>query len=100
MTETDKTTPSGGHASPYPPPASVEDAKVLALSIEEERRKIGELGFAELNSLALIHRIRKLEQLITQYMLLTNAKNARRDITKDAKCPCPHPQASAAGRPK
>lgn len=85
---------------PHPPPAADETAKVLALSIEEERRKIGELSFADLNSLAIIHRIQKLEQLINKYMLMTNAKNARRNITKDAKSPSPHPQPSASGRPK
>ncbi|MDR7865186.1 MAG: hypothetical protein RIN56_00130 [Sporomusaceae bacterium] len=85
MAGTDKTTPSGRRDSQYPPLAAVETAKVLALSIEDERRKIGELAFTDLSSLAVIHRIRKLEQLITQYMLITNAKNARRNKPEDAK---------------
>ena len=100
MTGTDKTTSSGRHASPYPPPVALESAKVLALSIEEERRKIGELAFADLNSLAIIHRINKLERLINQFMLMTKAKNARRNTTKDAKCPYPRPRRSASGRLK
>lgn len=84
MTGTDKTTPPWRNASPHPLPAAVEAAKALALAIEEERRKIGELTFSDLNSLVIINRINKLERLINQYMLMTSAKNACNNITKDA----------------
>jgi len=66
-----KAAPLRGRVSLRRPCGAVENAKALALSVEEERRKIGQITFAELNSPDTIHRIRKLEQLINQYMRMT-----------------------------
>lgn len=52
--------------------ARTEAAKRLARVIEDERRKIGELTFADLSSPDVIRRIEKLEQMINEYMLIAD----------------------------
>lgn len=98
MTITKNASPPERRTSPPAPSAAYEAARALAVSIEDERRRIGKLAFADLNNPELINRIDKLEQLINKYLLMTCVNAVPGARVKDKLCPAPRPEPSASVR--
>lgn len=79
MKGTPSTAPPTKRASQLSTAAKIEAAKRLALLIENERRKIGELTFADLSSPDVIRRLEKLEKMINEYILITYVNKDRHE---------------------
>ncbi len=58
-------------------PGDSEVVRKLAIAIEKERYQIGELSLDELSSPRTIGEIRRLEQLINEYVLITSCRANR-----------------------
>ncbi len=96
MTRAKDTSLSERHTAPPAPAAAYEAARALAVSIEDERRRIGELALADLNNPEVINAINKLERLINEYMLMTYVNAGHRGKVKGKLCPAPRPAPSAS----